>query len=384
MNKINVQNLTTAEIKVSLLSKGINFDLNIFEEISEPFYDNQFVYGQTSKGVTPSHSFPQVILLGNGINCAILHRRNSPWKILNINDCFQLYFEDIYVQNIHIPERPAYFDRLLCDGTPTQNIIAVAGEATPGFFFYPNCYYFNIGSPCSFCSMKGTRETVGKHMANYFTELQIRECIQIVEDTPWRDISVYSVTTGTCKTDEEIIQSVIDPLRIMSDSMRIKKPIHLLTHPPVNLSLIQMFKDSGVTSIAFNLEVYDRKLFDLICRGKSLKYGYDAWIDAIMYAKNVFGEYNAFCGFVWGLEPIESTIEGNEFLAENGIGIASNIFHADDRCIFRNHPHLNESGIIEIAKSQYELYRRFPAMKTIFPVSMRSTIDWEIKRGDFR
>jgi len=61
--------------------------------------------------------------------------------------------------------------------------------------------------------------------------------------------------------------------------------------------------------------------------------------------------------------------------------VASNIFHADPNSNYRNFPHPSSSDILEIAESVRELYVKYSEMKTIFSVSMRSTIDWEVCNG---
>ncbi len=384
MDRLIQKNMSSAELKIFLLSKGINSDINLFADYPEKFYDNQFVYGQTSRGVAPKHRFPQVLLLGDDIVVALLRKENSPWNLKIEGGCVNLYHNDCYFRSVRLPERPAYFDEQLSDDTPSQNIIAVAGEDTPGFFFYPECYYFSEGKPCGFCSMKGTRKTVGKHMASNFTDQQIVEATRLFQNTKWRDIPLISITMGTCRTDEETREYVIRPIRTMYDTLDPKIPIHILAHPPYDFSLIEEFKEAGVTSIAFNLEVFDRDLFEKICPGKYHFYGYEKCWEALDYAGEVFGDYNVFCGLVWGLEPPGSTIRGNEYMVSKGIGIASNVFHADPKSVLGKYPHLSKEDILKIARAQSQLYVENPQMKTIFSVSMRSTLDWEIHRGDFR
>ncbi|MCR5502043.1 MAG: hypothetical protein K6F53_03460, partial [Lachnospiraceae bacterium] len=162
-------------IKIELLSYGITFPIDLFENYEGEFYDNQFVYGQTSKDACPKYRFPQVIILRPGVNCAILRKPNSPYTLKFEKDVFVLYKNNTIITNIILPEKPKYFGTLLSDGTPIENVLAVAGEATPGFFFYPNCYYFDNGDQCKFCSMRGTRLTVGKHMATSFLPKWIKE-----------------------------------------------------------------------------------------------------------------------------------------------------------------------------------------------------------------
>ena len=232
--------------------------------------------------------------------------------------------------------------------------------------------------------MKNTRRTVGKYMVSEFTEENIREATQLFQNTPWRNIPLVSITMGTPRTDEESRKNVIEPIRWMYEELDPSVPIHLLAHPPNNFDLIEEYKEAGVTSIAFNIEVYDRERFQEICPGKTKFYGYDKWEKALMQAKAVFGEYQVYCGLVWGLESPESSIAGHEHFLEKGIGIASNVFHSDPRSILGKYPQPSEEQILQIARAESEIYRANPNVGTIFSVSMRSTLDWEIHRGDLR
>ena len=151
---MSIDKQITAELKASLLARGINFDLDLFRDIERQFYDNQFVYGKTSDHVTPKNRFPQVLELGDDIVVALLRRQNTPWNLRIEEGEIQLYELDEYIRQVGLPERPDYFDKTLRDGTPSESIIAVAGADTPGFFLYPDCFYFSKGKPCGFCSMK--------------------------------------------------------------------------------------------------------------------------------------------------------------------------------------------------------------------------------------
>jgi len=189
---------------------------------------------------------------------------------------------------------------------------------------------------------------------------------------------------GTCQTDDETREKVIKPIKLMYDALEEKIPIHILAHPPNDYNLIEEFKEAGVTSIAFNLEVYNRQRFEEVCPGKAKYYGYDHWEEALMQAKDVFGEFQVYCGLVRGLESPESTIVGHKYFLERGIGIASNIFHADPKSILRTFPHPTEEQILQIARAESDIYKQNPQVGTIFSVSMRSTLDWEVHRGDLR
>ena len=176
---MTINEKTTAELKASLLSEGISFNLDLFTNYKGNFYENQYVYGKTSDKVTRKHRLPQVLLLGERIITALLCRENSPWNLKIEDGEIVLYHEDRYVKTVHLPEKPAYFGKKLKDGTPTENIVAVAGEDTPGFFLYPHCYYFSEGVPCGFCSLKNTRKTVAKNLVSNFNGENIAEATRI-------------------------------------------------------------------------------------------------------------------------------------------------------------------------------------------------------------
>ncbi|CAG1012818.1 Bacteriochlorophyllide c C-7(1)-hydroxylase [Anaerolineae bacterium] len=371
-----------AQLKASLLSHGIGFEMDIFSDLKQEFYENQFVYNQTSKSVLPKHRFPQAILLDNDVISAVLRRDGSPWRLSSNGANLNLTLRGEHVAHITLPEKPTYFGKVLRDGTLAEHVIAVAGERIPGFFLYPDCAYFSEGVPCSFCSVKGTRRSAGKNLVADPSLEQIAEATQLFQKTKWKDIPLVFVTTGSFPNSDEGAKYTARVIRTIYDSLDPKLPIHLLTTPPDSLDLIDKFKDSGVTTIAFNLEVFDRETFAEICPGKQRFVGYDKFLAALDHAKNSFGDYNAFCGFVWGLEPTESTIDGYKYCLDRGISISSNVFHADPKSVFANKPHPTVEQIAEICSEQYRLYKSYPQAGTIFPVSMRSTMDFEIYRGD--
>lgn len=372
-----------SEVKVALLSHGIDCDVDTFANYEGDFYANLYVYGNTNRA-DKHHRFPQVLLLGNEVVSAFLRREGSPWTLEVEDDIARLFHEGEYVQEAGLPERPTYYGRTLSDGSLSDNVIAVAGEQTPGFFLYPECYYFNEGTFCRFCSLKPTRRTVADELEIDFENKRLAEATRLFQNTPWRDIPLVSITAGTARTDEETQRGIIDKIRTVYKAMDPKVPIHALVHPPHDFSLIDEYRDAGTTSIAFNIEVYDRELFAKIAPGKDRDYGYDKWMDAVRYALDVFGDYNVFCGLVWGLEPSENVKRAHREYLDQGIGITSNIFHNDPKTPMRRHLHPSERYIMELAEDQGRLYDAYPDARTIFSVSMRSTIDWEIHRGDYR
>jgi len=376
--------ISSSILKAHLLSEGVEFNWDLFRGIKKDYYENQFVYNQTSQGIKREFKIPQVLCLENKVISSILRRERSPWTLTRTGDIIEICCKGKIVSFSNLPEKPPYFGKILSDGTRSENVIAVAGEQIPGFFIYPFCYYFDAGVPCKFCSLKGTRSTLGKNLVSEFTGKQIREATILFQNTPWKEIPIISITTGTFEDCDVGAAYTSKLVRQVYDSLNPKIPIHLLTMPPKDTGLINKYKEAGVTSIAFNLEVFTPNLFSSICPGKEIFYGYKKLLRSFGAARKVFGDYKVFCGFVWGLEPLESTIKGYKYFLDRGVSISSNVFHSDAKSLYMNRPHPSVTTILDLCEAQTRLYDEYPLARPIFPVSMRNTMDFEVFRGDFK
>ena len=381
---MKTEDLTPAELKIALLCKGLNFDINAFRDINRDFYENQFVYNVTSKGLTNMHRFPQVLCLEDKVVSALLRKPGSKLGLRAGKEDILITYEGEPFSIAQYPEKPAYFGKRLSDGSLSDKVIAVAGAETPGFFFYPDCTYFVKGVPCKFCPIKGTRKTVGKEMVSDFSKEKLAEATRLFQKTPWRDIPIISITTGTFPNNDDGAKYVSDLIHVIYDALDPKIPIHLLTMPPNDLGLINEYKQAGVTTLAFNIEVFDEALFKEICPGKERYYGYKPFVKSFDAARKIFGDYNIFCGFVWGLESVESTVAGYRYFLDRGISVSSNVFHSDPKSVYSNRPHPSEDFVRGLCNAQTELHLEYPGSKPIFTCSMRNTLDHEIYRGDFR
>jgi hypothetical protein len=62
--------------------------------------------------------------------------------------------------------------------------------------------------------------------------------------------------------------------------------------------------EAGADYICFNLEVWDPRLFQIICPGKASSVGRDRWLERLKAAVKVFGEWRVSSNFVLGAELI--------------------------------------------------------------------------------
>jgi hypothetical protein len=94
---------------------------------------------------------------------------------------------------------------------------------------------------------------------------------------------------------------------------------------------VQRYRDYGISIYHPNYEVWDARLFSLICPGKERYVGRDEWHRRILDAAEVFGARHVIPNFVAGVEmakpfgfrtvgeAITSTVEGLDFFMSRGV-----------------------------------------------------------------
>ena len=127
----------------------------------------------------------------------------------------------------------------------------------------------------------------------------------------------------TYEQEAEHITQIASYIRKKSD-----KPIYLMCLPPKDLSVLQTWYDSGITEIAFNLELYDRNLAKDYMPGKG-SIPLSQYISAFDKAVSLWGSNgNVRTLFIAGLEKQESLLDGIETVCSHGVMPILSIFRA--------------------------------------------------------
>jgi hypothetical protein len=89
--------------------------------------------------------------------------------------------------------------------------------------------------------------------------------------------------------------------------------------PTDSLADVDALRDAGWEGVAFNLEVWDERLWPGFVPGKAALLPRERWLAALEHAAKVFGHGHVASVLVAGLEPKRSYLEGIAWLAERGI-----------------------------------------------------------------
>ena len=88
--------------------------------------------------------------------------------------------------------------------------------------------------------------------------------------------------------------------------------------PPDDCNILHTYYDIGVTEVAFNLEIFNRRLAESIMPGKG-KIPIKQYEDALKLSSQLFGIENTRSMLIIGLDSKKSFLKGIEFLCKLGV-----------------------------------------------------------------
>lgn len=330
------------EVKLHLLSYGISLDDNFHDNYDPVFIEKRWAYGNSDE-VKTTKRIPQELLIGDIISAVHLVP-NSDWRLGLENGNYVLKCRDELVTEVSFPKRPRFYEAHTEDGVPCKSVGTLYGGSSLGIFALGTCYYFRVGKQCGFCSLEPTRDTHGDHMmlikpklAAQVTEIALREDPEIIKQV--------MLNGGNRNSNDDGFLHHIDTLERLHEVLLQTKrtenvELHLIAMPPDNHRLLDRLRGLPV-KVAMNLEVFSPELFPVIAPGKAELYGRKKIIQALEKAVEVLGVGNVYTIFVGGLEPLDTLVEGLNFVAELGVVPIINVFHRDPTARLANYSRVN-------------------------------------------
>ncbi|MFA6430127.1 MAG: radical SAM protein [Candidatus Paceibacterota bacterium] len=379
--KIDLKN--PGHIKLLLLSEGVNFNEHVLLGVGKQFSENRYYYNVSNDPELFKYNLPSEILLPQNIESSIYYNKDSRLSLRIQGDILHLFYEEKILFPVSFNDRPNFFSKDLKNGIECKKVISMYGRYVLAFFTDSSCIYFEKGMPCKFCSLKPSRRTFGKDNEKVITPEMAKEASEIAVQTDTERIKYVMYTAGTPGNIDKGYEQQIEMIEKVKPSFSNDVKHHLTIIPTTNKKLLEKINKAGLDSIAFDIEVFDKKLFTKYCPGKSTFIGHDGFIESLKLARSVFGHSNVKVGFVGGLEPIESLKEGMEFFGKLGISIAINVFHPDKNTELEYKTRPSIDFLFEMVKFQSEVYKKYNLIP-VFPFGgRRSSLDTEVYRGFF-
>jgi hypothetical protein len=240
------------------------------------------------------------------------------------------------VSAVELQPSPVYYQRALSNGKP---IMDIAPTIEWGYLLYLTvfrlCQYFGVKEECQFCDINENyrqQKKSGRPYTSVKTVEEIVEALEIIASTD-SESRAYTVTGGSITSSLDGL-SEIDFYARYPEAIEKRFPgrwIGKVVVQALPKDEVQRFRDAGVRIYHPNYEVWDKRLFEIICAGKNRYIGRDEWIRRILDAATVFGPENVIPNFVAGIEmskpagfatvdeAIDSTAEGLDFFMSHGV-----------------------------------------------------------------
>jgi hypothetical protein len=241
---------------------------------------------------------------------------------------------------------PEFYKRKTTTGIPFSNIGTVHGSfvvITPS----PRCDFFNRNVECRYCAGNFDIEGGESNEITYSVD-EVLETVEAILKEGASEIIYLSI--GFSEQDDGGIEILSSYIKAIKKHFNCLVAVEAL--PPKKNRWIDQTYAVGADSVLYNLEIFDRELFEVICPGRAQLIGRKRYIEALRYAATIFPNGTVASHLIVGLEPPGSTIMGIDFLTGMGVVPILPIYRPQPSRALRIEP-LTTEIIIPVYKHLY-------------------------------
>jgi hypothetical protein len=252
-------------------------------------------------------TLPDDFTLPDGTIVQFRKNSHSPYEVIKKDGRLVLSSGGEAICAVQWLARPAYYDTPTSGGNRMVKI-GQTGGADCLFFCYQNyCSHFSKNEQCLFCNLVSTSKTYN----SVLRKKDIKEIGEVARAAFAEGTVKHILLTGGCFNHQKEIELVGEILKSIREHTGLDRvPGTILPSPAKGEDDIKRYHDTGIRAIGFSMEIWDRKLYEAICPGKSSNTSHDEFLRSISTAVKVFGEGNVYGVFVMGLEPKSTLLEG--------------------------------------------------------------------------
>jgi hypothetical protein len=242
------------------------------------------------------------------------------------------------VAEVALPPMPEYYRHPLSNG---KTVMETAPTIQWGYLVYLTvlrlCQYFGAKEECRFCDINHNwrqHKAAGRPYTGVKPVEDVLEALALIDryDTD-RTSRAYTLTGGSVTSKVDGLAEA-DFYGRYAEAIEERFPgrwIGKVVAQALPREDVQRYRDYGIRIYHPNYEVWDERLFSIICPGKERYVGRSEWHRRILDAADVFGPRYVIPNFVAGVEmakpfgfenveaAIASTTEGLDFFMSRGI-----------------------------------------------------------------
>ncbi len=307
----------------------------------------------------------------------------SPYVVDVVDGTTMLCENGVPLAEVVYPSKPEYYGKTFADGMRYEQVVPLLYNSYAFITTFRACHYWGDKEECRFCDINYNLRELRKLTGDHVTADAIKDVSKVVEV-----LAAMAAEPDPAKRMLTILMtggSIVRPLRggpdnatdfnlpyveAIRERLGRRVPIVMITESQP-LENVKRFRNAGVTSHNANLEVWDKRLFQIIAPGKAKYIGYDTWVRRLVEAVAIMGEGGVSPNMVsgvemaqpWGFatvpEAVRSAREGFEFLMSQGV-----IPHLDTWCVepgtvLAGHPPVPLDFLIQADLAWYETWRKY-------------------------
>lgn len=270
----------------------------------------------------------------------------SPFEVdINDHGQYQLLFFGNILANISLRYSDAIASQTTRNGILYSNI-AYLGNDRLRIYHRAGCFFKDNQIGCGFCDIEATETNI--------TFDDLKEVLDTYKSA--KEIRHYLIGGGSANPDSNF-SNIIELSSYIRDTTH--KPIYLMSLPPKDISILAKLKEAGITEVAFNLELFDRKLAQLYMPGKG-RITLDTYKSAFEEATRLWGkDGNVRTIFIVGLESKKSLLAGIEWTCQLGVSPILSLFKPIKGTVLSHLLPPSDSEIIDIYKCTLEICQNY-------------------------
>jgi hypothetical protein len=333
-------------MKTALLSLGVRFDPLLTEAAKTALPD----FRPHTLPDGGEVQIPYLMILEGGSLVRLRCRDDSPFTIVGDGDAFCLLDEGEPVVRFTFAGRPVWHGQAAADGTPLDACGLNQHGDMMVLNLTPACEYWTTpregsgktgGSHrCAFCGYglpddrsRALGQERGRPEIPPAVLQRAAEAVSKGKTSGARHLYLTGGSMTEPDLEAERYLNVVGGLREASRGVYLAVGSQAL--PPNRLP---EFKKAGADGVCFNLEIWDRDVWQRVCPGKARFFGREMWEESLVEAVRIFGEGNVYSAFVIGAEMVldaaladpeaalNSNIEGVRWLLTRGINPILSLF----------------------------------------------------------
>lgn len=382
-----LSNHRAALLKLHLLSEGVFFDSTFLEHFASDAQsmEKRRVYNDSDeRQLNRALRIPQEMYIQDVV-VAVNYKQHSPWQIVYRDEQYRLLGKDGTDVAITFPQRPRFLEQITSDGIRCDQVANLYGGSSLAFFTPGTCYYFNEKHECRFCSLQPNRSVqrsflhkISPHLASTVLQIALESDAHLIKQIMLVGGNVPNYNQGFRRHLE--IAVALDQQQAWLP-LEQRRETHIATMPPDDFALFAPFANLNAR-VTMNIEVFDERLFEIICPGKTRLYGRKKLLQALEHAASTVSGMRVHSILIAGLEPVSSTIAGIKYLASIGVTPIINVFHNDRGSHYENHPRPPFEHLLEIARVLQDVYREY-RLTPYWKGCGRNALDFEAQQGWF-